>query len=96
MATLTKISSLLDLQISYSNNAAAMSAGTAQTVSWITPSTNLNNGFRIYEVDSAGSKNFDTSNAYMHFCVACQHPESVTECPVSTQLDLSHKPVLIG
>jgi sphingomyelin phosphodiesterase len=44
------------LSIFYANNATVQSAETAQTVSWIgpslTPLTNLNSGFRLYEVDS--------------------------------------------
>ncbi|KIJ63471.1 hypothetical protein HYDPIDRAFT_175880 [Hydnomerulius pinastri MD-312] len=53
------------LSIFYANNATDMSAETAQTVSWIMPSltplTNLNSGFRMYEVDSA---TFDILDAY--------------------------------
>ncbi|KNZ72246.1 Sphingomyelin phosphodiesterase [Termitomyces sp. J132] len=45
------------LQIFYANNATVMSAETAQALAWIgpsvTPITNLNSGFRVYEVDSA-------------------------------------------
>ncbi|PPQ64241.1 hypothetical protein CVT24_008644 [Panaeolus cyanescens] len=45
------------LNIFYANNGTVMSAETAQAVSWIgpsfTPNTNLNSGFRVYEVDSA-------------------------------------------
>ncbi|KAF8963912.1 Metallo-dependent phosphatase-like protein [Flammula alnicola] len=45
------------INIFYGNNATVMSADTAQAVSWIgpsvTPLTNLNSGFRVYEVDSA-------------------------------------------
>ncbi|KAF9055914.1 sphingomyelin phosphodiesterase [Panaeolus papilionaceus] len=45
------------LNIFYTNNGTVMSAATAQAVSWIgpslTPNTNLNSGFRVYEVDSA-------------------------------------------
>ncbi|OCH90081.1 hypothetical protein OBBRIDRAFT_812864 [Obba rivulosa] len=52
-------------QIFYANNGTVMSAETAQTVAWITPSltplTNLNSGFRMYEVDSA---TFDIVNAF--------------------------------
>ena len=44
-------------QIFYANNATNISAETALTTSWIgpsiTPLTNLNSGFRVYEVDSA-------------------------------------------
>ena len=44
-------------QIFYANNATNISAQTALTTSWIgpsiTPLTNLNSGFRVYEVDSA-------------------------------------------
>jgi hypothetical protein len=45
------------MQIFYANNATNISAQTALTTSWIAPSitplTNLNSGFRVYEVDSA-------------------------------------------
>ncbi len=45
------------MQIFYANNATNVSAQTALTTSWmgpsITPLTNLNSGFRVYEVDSA-------------------------------------------
>jgi hypothetical protein len=47
----------LQTQIFYANNATNVSADTALTTSWIgpsiTPLTNLNSGFRVYEVDSA-------------------------------------------
>ncbi|KAF8836600.1 sphingomyelin phosphodiesterase [Paxillus ammoniavirescens] len=53
------------LSIFYANNATNMSSETAQTVSWIMPSltplTNLNSGFRMYEVDSA---TFDILDSY--------------------------------
>ncbi|EIW86935.1 sphingomyelin phosphodiesterase [Coniophora puteana RWD-64-598 SS2] len=53
------------LSIFYANNGTNMSAETAQTVSWIgpslTPLTNLNSGFRVYEVDSV---TFDVVDAY--------------------------------
>ncbi|KIK70576.1 hypothetical protein GYMLUDRAFT_281307 [Collybiopsis luxurians FD-317 M1] len=53
------------LSIFYANNATNMSAETALTQSWIVPSitplTNLNSGFRVYEVDSA---TFDIMDAY--------------------------------
>ncbi|KAJ7775364.1 Metallo-dependent phosphatase-like protein [Mycena metata] len=52
-------------QIYYSNNGTNMSAETAQAVSWIgpsiTPLTDLNSGFRMYEVDS---KTFEILDAY--------------------------------
>jgi len=48
---------LVQTQIFYTNNATNISAQTALTTSWIgpsiTPLTNLNSGFRMYEVDSA-------------------------------------------
>ena len=48
---------LIQTQIFYANNATNISAQTALTTSWIgpsiTPLTNLNSGFRVYEVDSA-------------------------------------------
>ncbi|TFY56866.1 hypothetical protein EVJ58_g7375 [Rhodofomes roseus] len=53
------------LTIFYTNNATNISAENAQTVAWITPSvtplTNLNSGFRVYEVDSV---TFDILDAY--------------------------------
>ncbi|KAN0117949.1 Metallo-dependent phosphatase-like protein [Russula decolorans] len=51
--------------IFYANNATNISAQTALTTSWIgpsiTPLTNLNSGFRVYEVDSA---TFDILDAH--------------------------------
>jgi sphingomyelin phosphodiesterase len=51
--------------IFYANNGTNMSAHTALTTSWIgpsiTPLTNLNSGFRVYEVDSA---TFDIMDAH--------------------------------
>ncbi|KAH8112141.1 Metallo-dependent phosphatase-like protein [Phellopilus nigrolimitatus] len=45
------------LSIYYANNGTVMSAESALAVSWIgpsiTPASNLNSGFRVYEVDSA-------------------------------------------
>ena len=45
------------MQIFYANNGTNINAQTALTTSWIgpsiTPLTNLNSGFRVYEVDSA-------------------------------------------
>lgn len=45
------------MKIFYADNATSISAGTALATSWvgpsITPLTNLNSGFRVYEVDSA-------------------------------------------
>ncbi|KAI6108786.1 sphingomyelin phosphodiesterase [Pisolithus croceorrhizus] len=45
-----------EFSVFYANNASAMNAETALAVSWISPSltplTNLNSGFRMYEVDS--------------------------------------------
>ncbi|KIM88956.1 hypothetical protein PILCRDRAFT_813955 [Piloderma croceum F 1598] len=53
------------VSIFYSNNGTNMSAETAQTMSWtapsITPLTNLNSGFRVYEVDS---ETFDILDAH--------------------------------
>jgi hypothetical protein len=47
------------IKIYYANNATNINADTAVTTSWIgpsiTPLTNLNSGFRVYEVDSAVS-----------------------------------------
>ena len=45
------------IKIYYANNATNINADTALTTSWIgpsvTPLSNLNSGFRVYEVDSA-------------------------------------------
>ncbi|KAI5119769.1 hypothetical protein M0805_009240 [Coniferiporia weirii] len=53
------------LSIFYPNNGTNMSAATAHAVSWtapsLTPLTNLNSGFRVYEVDS---NTFDIVDAY--------------------------------
>ncbi|THH11063.1 hypothetical protein EW145_g904 [Phellinidium pouzarii] len=53
------------LSIYYANNGTNMTAETAQAVSWIAPSltplTNLNSGFRVYEVDS---NTFDIVDAH--------------------------------
>ncbi|KAH9178518.1 Metallo-dependent phosphatase [Lactarius sanguifluus] len=53
------------LSIFYANNATNISAETALATSWmgpsITPLTNLNSGFRVYEVDSA---TFDILDAH--------------------------------
>jgi len=53
------------LTIFYANNGTTMNASTAGTTAWIgpsvTPLTNLNSGFRVYEVDSA---TFDIVDAH--------------------------------
>ncbi|KAG1794909.1 sphingomyelin phosphodiesterase [Suillus plorans] len=53
------------LSIFYANNGTNISAETAQAVSWtgpsVTPLTNLNSGFRVYEIDSA---TFEVVDAY--------------------------------
>ncbi|KAF8132234.1 Metallo-dependent phosphatase-like protein [Mycena galopus ATCC 62051] len=63
-------------QIYYSNNGTNMSAETAQVVSWIgpsiTPLTNLNSGFRVYEVDS---NTFDILDAYTWTSDVSSFPE---------------------
>jgi len=52
-------------QFFYTNNGTTQSEGTALTTSWlcpsITPLTNLNSGFRLYDVDSA---TFEIMDAY--------------------------------
>ncbi|KAL6304774.1 Metallo-dependent phosphatase [Sparassis latifolia] len=54
-----------ELQIFYANNATNISTDNALSIAWIAPSitplTNLNSGFRVYEVDSA---TFDVLDAY--------------------------------
>ncbi|KAK7058586.1 hypothetical protein VNI00_002222 [Paramarasmius palmivorus] len=56
------------MSIFYANNATNISAGTAQALAWIgpslTPITNLNSGFRVYEVDS---NTFDIVDAHTWF-----------------------------
>jgi hypothetical protein len=51
------------MSIFYSNNGTNMNAATAQALAWIgpavTPLTELNSGFRVYEVDSATFEIFD-------------------------------------
>ncbi|KAG1879787.1 sphingomyelin phosphodiesterase [Suillus subluteus] len=62
------------LSIFYANNGTVMTAETALTASWIgpslTPLTNLNSGFRMYEIDSAASflssPTFDILDAYTY------------------------------
>jgi len=55
------------VSIFYTNNATVMNTDTAQTLSWIgpsvTPLTNLNTGFRVYEVDST---TFEVLDAYTY------------------------------
>ncbi|KAF8079019.1 Metallo-dependent phosphatase-like protein [Lyophyllum atratum] len=64
------------LSIFYANNATVISAETAGTVAWIgpslTPITNLNSGFRVYEVDSA---TFDIMDAHTWKSDVSAYPE---------------------
>ncbi|KAJ6467127.1 Metallo-dependent phosphatase-like protein [Mycena vulgaris] len=63
-------------QIYYSSNGTNMSAETAQAISWIgpsiTPLTDLNSGFRMYEVDS---KTFEILDAYTWTSDVSSFPE---------------------
>ncbi|KAG0703316.1 sphingomyelin phosphodiesterase [Suillus ampliporus] len=63
------------LSIFYANNGTVMNAETALAVSWIVPSitplTNLNSGFRFYEVDSA---TFDILDAYTYISDVNEFP----------------------
>lgn len=56
------------LTLFYAHNATAINASTALTPAWvgpsITPLTNMNSAFRLYEVDSA---DFNVYNAYTYF-----------------------------
>lgn len=56
------------IMIYYSNNGTVMNSSTAQTPGWIgpsvTPLTNLNSGFRMYEVDTGS---FDVYEAYTFY-----------------------------
>jgi len=64
------------LTIYYANNATNISAENALTQAWIAPSitplTNLNSGFRVYEVDSA---TFDIMDAYTWMSDVNSYPE---------------------
>ncbi|KAF8495085.1 sphingomyelin phosphodiesterase [Gautieria morchelliformis] len=64
-----------EFSIFYANNATNISAETAGTVSWvgpsITPLTNLNSGFRVYEVDSS---TFDILDAHTWFSNVSTYP----------------------
>ncbi|EKM61347.1 uncharacterized protein PHACADRAFT_180479 [Phanerochaete carnosa HHB-10118-sp] len=65
-----------ELSIFYSNNGTVMNSSTALTPNWITPSltplTNLNSGFRVYEVDS---NTFDILDAHTWFADVNAFPE---------------------
>ncbi|RMD44781.1 hypothetical protein DV735_g345, partial [Chaetothyriales sp. CBS 134920] len=60
-----------ELMIYYANNGTVRSAETAQTVGWIgpslTPLTNVNPAYRVYEVDTG---DFSVYNAYTYFANA--------------------------
>ncbi|KIK96557.1 hypothetical protein PAXRUDRAFT_825836 [Paxillus rubicundulus Ve08.2h10] len=55
------------VSIFYSNNGTVMNTETAQALSWtgpsVTPLTNLNSGFRVYEIDSV---TFEVLDAYTY------------------------------
>jgi len=61
--------------IFYADNATVINAETALAVAWIAPSitplTNMNSGFRVYEVDSA---TFDIMDAYTWFSDVNTYP----------------------
>ncbi|TFK56761.1 sphingomyelin phosphodiesterase [Heliocybe sulcata] len=65
-----------ELSIIYTNNGTNMSAATALTPSWvcpsITPLTNLNSGFRVYEVDSG---TFDILDAHTYWADVNSFPD---------------------
>ncbi|KAH7929501.1 sphingomyelin phosphodiesterase [Leucogyrophana mollusca] len=64
------------LSIFYANNGTVMNAENALAVSWIAPSitplTNLNSGFRVYEVDSA---TFDIVDSHTWKSLVNEFPE---------------------
>ena len=64
-------------QIFYANNATNISAQTALTTSWmgpsITPLTNLNSGFRVYEVDSAVRDAYSGLNRFILAQIFTRH-----------------------
>lgn len=64
------------LNIFYANNATNISAANAQTVAWIgpsvTPYTNYNAGFRVYEVDSG---TFEVLDSYTWFSNVSSFPD---------------------
>ncbi|KAG9308606.1 sphingomyelin phosphodiesterase [Chiua virens] len=80
------------LSIFYANNGTAMNADTALAVSWIgpsiTPLTNLNSGFRMYEVDSA---TFDVLDSYTWISPVNEFPalDNQTEYGPTYQLEYS-------
>ncbi|KAG1747527.1 sphingomyelin phosphodiesterase [Suillus occidentalis] len=63
------------LSIFYANNGTVMNAETALAASWVMPSlsplTNLNAGFRMYEIDSA---TFDILDAYTYVSNVNEYP----------------------
>ncbi|KAG1728628.1 sphingomyelin phosphodiesterase [Suillus paluster] len=82
------------LSIFYANNGTDMNVETAQMVSWtgpsVTPLTNLNSGFRVYEVDSATFEVIDAytsvvsgllSSANLLLTIYCSWKSSVDEYP---------------
>ena len=68
--------------IYYSNNATIQDAAHAQTPGWIgpsvTPLTNLNSGFRIYEVDTGS---FDIYEAYTFYADVNSFPNLTSTGP---------------
>ncbi|KAG2363419.1 sphingomyelin phosphodiesterase [Suillus spraguei] len=81
-----------ELSIFYSNNGTNMTTETAQMVSWtgpsVTPLTNLNSGFRVYEVDSA---TFEVVDAYTWNSYVNDYPalDSQTEFGPSFEFEYS-------
>ncbi|KAF9469756.1 sphingomyelin phosphodiesterase [Collybia nuda] len=64
------------ISIFYANNGTSMNANSARASAWmapsITPITNLNSGFRVYEVDSA---TFEVMDAHTWKSDVSQYPE---------------------
>ncbi|EMC96412.1 hypothetical protein BAUCODRAFT_33740 [Baudoinia panamericana UAMH 10762] len=67
-----------EVMIYYANNATNMSLGTALSTGWVgpsvTPLTNLNSGFRMYEVDTGS---FDIYDAYTWYADVSSFPSLV-------------------
>lgn len=72
-----------ELMIYYANNGTTRDRSTAQTPGWIgpslTPLTNLNSGFRMYEVDTGS---FDIYDAYTFYADVNTFPQLNSSGPV--------------
>lgn len=78
-----------EFMIYYANNGTLQNTDTALTTGWIvpsiTPATNLNSAFRLYEVDTG---DFNIYNAYTFFSNVSEYP-SLRETGPTFQLEYS-------